>query len=107
MTSSAKPVGHLAGGHARPLLLFFYSPTQGQSRRVEGFIAQVLQRRQNHKVFSLMPINVHERPDLTKRFRIASAPTLLVVADNRVQARLEAPRGCEPIKQALQPWLRS
>jgi hypothetical protein len=32
-------------------------------------------------------------------------PTLLVVADRRVQGRLEHPRGCRDIEAMLKPWL--
>jgi len=90
----------------KPLLLFFYSPTEGRSRRVEGFLAQVLQRRQNHQAFRLTRINVRERPDLVERFRVSSLPALVVVSDRRVKARLERPRGSAEITQTLNPWLR-
>jgi hypothetical protein len=33
-------------------------------------------------------------------------PTLLVVADKRVQDRLVRPRGCGQIETMLTPWLR-
>jgi hypothetical protein len=38
----------------RPQLLFVYSRTSGSSRRAEGFLAQVLQRRRNHNSFRLI-----------------------------------------------------
>lgn len=91
---------------ARPRLLFFFSPLSGRCRRVEGFIAQVLQRRQNHETFSLVKVDVVERPDLLDRFGIDDVPTLLVVADRRVHARLVDPRGCRDIENLLAPWLK-
>ncbi len=33
---------------AKPSLVFFHSASSGRCRRVEGFLAQVLQRRANH-----------------------------------------------------------
>jgi len=45
-------------------LVFFYSPLSGRCRRVEGFIAQVLQRRRNHDTFELVRVSVDLRPDL-------------------------------------------
>jgi thioredoxin-like negative regulator of GroEL len=90
---------------ARPLLVFFHSKLDGRSRRVEGYLAQVLQRRLNHGTFTEHRIDVHERPDLAERFRIESVPTLVVVADRRVQARLEHPKGCRDIEAMLAPWL--
>jgi thioredoxin-like negative regulator of GroEL len=89
----------------RPRLVFFHSKLSGRCRRVEGFIAQVLQRRKNHGTFVLHEIDVEERPDLVERFHIDQVPTLLVVAERRVQGRLSHPRGCRDIEDMLKPWL--
>ena len=35
----------------KPGLVFFHSQRSGRSRRVEGYLAQVLQRRRNHATF--------------------------------------------------------
>ena len=90
----------------KPRLVFFHSTRSGPSRRVEAFLAQVLQRRGNHETFRLVRVATEERPDLVARFAIESVPTLVVVDGNRVSARLEVPRGCEEIEQLLAPWLR-
>lgn len=89
----------------RPQLLFFYSGTSGTSRRVEGFLAQVLQRRRNHASFRLYKIDVADRPDLVERLHIEQVPTLVVVDSKRVCARLSKPRGCVEIARTLEPWL--
>ncbi len=89
----------------RPRLVFFHSKLCGRCRRVEGFVAQVLQRRKNHGTFVLHQVDVEERPDLVERFRVDEVPTLLVVADRRVQGRLTHPRGCREIEDMLKPWL--
>jgi thioredoxin-like negative regulator of GroEL len=93
-------------GVQQPQLLFFYSATSVSSRRTEGFLAQVLQRRRNHQSFRLRPIEVAKRPDLVERFQIDAIPALFVVADKQVRARLDKPRGCAEISQALAPWLK-
>jgi thioredoxin-like negative regulator of GroEL len=93
------------GRSTRPTLVFFHSTVSGRCRRVEGFIAQVLQRRKNHGTFVLHEVDVEERPDLVKRFQIDEVPTLLVVAERRVQGRLSHPRGCRDIENMLKPWL--
>lgn len=90
---------------ARPRLVFFSSKVCGRCRRVEGFVAQVLQRRKNHGTFILHKVDVEERPDLVERFRIDEVPALLVVADRRVQGRLTHPRGCRDLEEMLKPWL--
>jgi thioredoxin-like negative regulator of GroEL len=89
----------------KPGLVFFYSSTSGRCRRVEGFLAQVLQRRRNHATFKLYRVDAEERPDLFDRFRVERTPTLLVLERNTVRGRLELPRGCKQIEEFLAPWL--
>ena len=91
---------------AKPILVFLYSPTSGGSRRAEGFLAQVLQRRRNHDTFDLRRVNFEERPDLAARLGVYSAPAIVVIDGNWVRARLERPRGCAELSTALAPWLR-
>ena len=108
VTSSAHAVKQTAAAETaadRPQLLFFYSLTSGRSRRAEGFLAQVLQRRRNHQAFRLRRIDVDQHPELVERFKIDAIPALLVVENKRVQARLHSPRGCAQITRTLAPWL--
>jgi thioredoxin-like negative regulator of GroEL len=86
-------------------LLFFHSTQSGHCRRVEGFLAQVLQHRRNHGTFKLVPVAEEARPDLLKRFKIDTVPTLVVVEGRSVAGRLERPRGCRDIEGFLAPWL--
>jgi thioredoxin-like negative regulator of GroEL len=83
----------LRGGAAarvtRPRLLFFYSARCGRCRRVEGFLAQVLQRRHNQSTFSPDRIDRQARLDLAERFGVAETPALVVVDGKRIEARLE------------------
>jgi thioredoxin-like negative regulator of GroEL len=90
----------------KPILIVFSSQIDGHSRRVEGYLAQVLQRRRNHETFSVRYVANEERPDLLERFRIEETPTLVVLEDRRVRGRLARPRGCEEIQTFLAPWLR-
>ena len=68
-------------------------------------VAQVLQRRRNHETFKLYKVAQEERPDLLERFGIETVPTLVVVENKHVRAKLEKPRGCRDIEKFLQPWL--
>jgi thioredoxin-like negative regulator of GroEL len=90
----------------RPRLVFFYSPQSGRCRRVEGFIAQVLQRRRNHDTFELVRVSVDKRPDLAEKFQIEEVPTICVVEGRKLRRRIVAPRGCRELEQELEPWLR-
>lgn len=91
---------------ARPQLLFFYSSSSGHSRRVEGFLAQVLQRRRNHDTFRVHRLDCDQHHDLARRCGVTEPPTLVVVEQKRVQLRIERPRGCTDIQKGLAPWLR-
>ncbi len=90
----------------KPRLVFFTSTVSGHCRRVEGFLAQVLQRRRNHGTFRLHVVEENERPDLVERFEVKALPTLVVVEGREERARLESPRGCRDIEALLAPWLR-
>lgn len=93
-------------GTARPRLVFFYAKQSGRCRRVEGFMAQVLQRRRNHETFRLYRVDAEESPELATRYGVSTLPTLVVVEERRVGGRLETPRGCREIETFLAPWLR-
>jgi thioredoxin-like negative regulator of GroEL len=101
-TVPARPIDRTT----QPGLVFFHSGLSGHCRRVEGFLAQVLQRRHNHSTFKLYRVDREERPDLVERFAIGDVPTLVVVDGKSVKGRLERPRGCREIERFLAPWLR-
>jgi thioredoxin-like negative regulator of GroEL len=90
---------------AKPRLVFFYAEASGRCRRVEGYLAQVLQQRQNHDTFSLYRVDSEQHPELVERFAVQVVPSLFVVEGKQVSARLEEPRGCRQIQQFLSPWL--
>lgn len=85
--------------------MFFHSAQSGSCRRVERFLAQVLQRRRNHGTFKLYRVDSQERPDLVERFGVDTMPTLVVVVGKSVRAKLSKPRGCRDIESFLAPWL--
>jgi thioredoxin-like negative regulator of GroEL len=102
---AAVPTGAAESATAKPGLVFFHSSRSGYCRRVEGFLAQVLQRRRNHETFKLYRVDEEERPDLVERFAVTTVPSLVVVEGKKVCARLEHPRGCRDIERFLAPWL--
>jgi thioredoxin-like negative regulator of GroEL len=91
---------------AKPGLVFVHSRSSGRCRRVEGYLAQVLQRRRNHDTFKLYRVAAEERSDLVRRFGVDTLPTILVVENKLVAARIVAPRGCREIEAALANWLK-
>lgn len=89
---------------SKPQLVFFHSPRSGRCRRVEGFIAQVLQHRSNHNTFDVVRVEVEQRPDLAEKFGIETVPTLCVVEGRRLRKRI-TPRGARELEGELAPWL--
>jgi hypothetical protein len=89
-----------------PRLAFFYSAVSGRCRRVDGFLAQVLQRRGNHDTFRVYRVPLEERPDLHERLRIERLPTLAVIEGKTEVGRLEQPRACRQIERFLAPWMK-
>ncbi|MFL5926613.1 MAG: thioredoxin family protein [Gaiellaceae bacterium] len=89
----------------QPRLLFFYDPSDGRARRVERYLAQVLQKRKNHEAFVVRKVDISDRPDLAQRFRVESG-ALLVVDGNQIRGRLHEPRTVVQIRELLEPWLR-
>jgi thioredoxin 1 len=98
-TPASKPVT------TKPSLVFFHSASSGRCRRVEGFLAQVLQRRSNHDTFEVLRVDADEHAELVEQFKIETIPTLVVVKDKQAQGRLPNPRGCREIERFLAPWL--
>lgn len=90
----------------KPRLLYFFDGKDGYSRRVDGFIAQVLQHRRNHETFQIHRIDVRAHPELAERFRVERTPTICVVDQRRLAVRAYRPRGAGEIQQLLAPWLR-
>ena len=95
-----------AGEQERPSLLLFFDRTDGYARRVDGFLAQVLQRRRNHETFRIHRIDVHQHPELAARFQIEGSPTICVVDNRRIVLRAHRPGGPRQLERLLSPWLR-
>jgi hypothetical protein len=90
----------------RPKLVVFSSSRSGSCRRLDGYLAGVLQRRANHDTFDCLRVDVDERPDLAARFRVDRVPVVLVLEDRTVKVRLTEPRTAVRLREALRPWLR-
>jgi thioredoxin 1 len=88
----------------RPLLLFFTSRRSGPARRMESLLAHIA--RKERDALRVRKVDVDERPELAARFRIAEIPSLALVKENRVVARLEG-RSTQPkIESMIDSHLR-
>lgn len=89
----------------QPKLLYFHSRTSGLSRRVEAFLDQVLQERQNHHSFSRARVDVDRTPQLAEHFDVLDIPAIVVLEDGRVVRKLEGRVSVGGIRDTLGPWL--
>jgi thioredoxin-like negative regulator of GroEL len=96
----------LSSQETRPRLLFFYDPKDGNARRVEAYLAQILQRRRNHDTFQIHRIDIHTHPNLVERFRIDRTPSICVITKRRLALRAVCPKGAQELQHLLAPWLR-
>jgi hypothetical protein len=88
----------------RPTLHFFYSPRSGPSRRVEGFLANVLQRGQRYRRFELKRVNCDNHRELARRsITRPIAAGARSGSDPRPWRRLSATRSHRTWETAISP----
>ena len=93
------------GARDKAMLLFFYSPRSGPSRRMDGLVSWLYVR--ERKRLRLRMVNVDACKDIAERFKVETVPTLLLVKDRRVVARLEGKVTGQQIDDAMLPHLRA
>ena len=88
----------------RALLVFFTSRRSGPARRMESLLAHIARKERDS--LRVRKVDVDERPDLAKRFRIAQVPSLALVKGRRVVARLEGRSTAPKIESLLDSHVR-
>jgi thioredoxin-like negative regulator of GroEL len=104
--AAASPTTSATSEDRRPQLVVAFSKTSGQSRRLDAFLALVLQRRRNHDSFRLIRLDVGQSPELAKRLGVEKVPTLVVIEHRKIAGRLVEPSDVRAIQAFLKPWLR-
>jgi thioredoxin 1 len=61
----------------RPLLIFFGATHSGPARRMESLMAHLA--RKERARLRVTSVDVNEQPELAKRFRVNTVPTLALV----------------------------
>lgn len=82
-----------------PLLVFFSSERSGPARRMESVLAHIARKERGR--IRVMRVDVDAHPELVERFRIEVVPTLVLVEDKRVAARLEGRASAPRIERVL------
>jgi thioredoxin len=97
--------GGTGGQRARKaLLLFFYSPRSGPSRRMDGIVSWLYVR--ERKRLRLQAINVDTHDEIASRFSVSSVPALILVKGGKVVSRLDGRVTGQQIDAAMLPHLR-
>jgi len=87
----------------RPLLVFFGASKSGPARRMESLMAHLA--RKERARLRVTSIDIDEQPELAKRFRVTTVPTIALVKGKRVVERIEGRASAPKIEQMLEPHL--
>lgn len=87
----------------RPLLVFFTSRRSGPARRMESLLAHIARKERDR--LRVTKLDVEDHPEVAERFRVAAAPTLVLVHGKRVVGRLEGRSTAPRIERMLEPHL--
>ena len=88
-----------SGRNRRGLLVFFSAWRSGPARRMESLLAQ-LARKERHRL-SVTNVDIEAQPELAKRFRVNSVPTLILVKGKRAVARIEGKANAAEIEELV------
>jgi thioredoxin-like negative regulator of GroEL len=86
------------------MLVFFTSRRSGPARRMESLLAHIA--RKERDTLQVKRVDVDERPDLAKRFRVDVVPALALVKGKRVVATLEGRATAPKIESMLDSHVR-
>jgi thioredoxin-like negative regulator of GroEL len=84
---------------ARPLLVFFSSPRSGPARRMESLLAHLA--RKERQRLRVAQVDIDEKVELAAKLKVASAPSLVLIKDRKVVARIEGRASAPQIETLL------
>jgi thioredoxin-like negative regulator of GroEL len=84
--------------NTRTLLLFFSSARSGPSRRMESLLAHIA-RKERHRL-RVVQVDVDERRDMADKLGVEAAPTLVLVREKQLIAKIEG-RASAPRIEAM------
>jgi thioredoxin-like negative regulator of GroEL len=103
MESHGATATELRTGSARATLVFVRRYSSGASRRMESLVAwvKVTQKRR----LDVLELDADRHSSLVAKLGVTSAPTLVLVKDNRVVGRLEGRASGRQIDDLIRPHL--
>ena len=86
-----------------PMLVFFTRSTSGPARRMESLLAHV-QRKERDRL-RVRRVDADEHPRLLEKFAVEKVPSLVLVIDQRVVARIDGRANMPRIEELLEEYL--
>ena len=89
----------------RLLLVFFTSRQSGPARRMESLLAHVARKERDQ--LDVKKVDVEDRPDIARRFRVDQAPALVLLKGGRIVARIDGRATTPRIEEMLDSHLHA
>jgi thioredoxin-like negative regulator of GroEL len=90
---------------ALPTLVFFTQATSGPARRMESLLAHVA--RKERERLNVRRVDAELHPGLVRKFAVTQVPTLVLVRDKKVIARIDGRASMPRIEELLETHLPS
>ena len=86
-----------------PMLIFFTRETSGPARRMESLLAHVARKERDR--LRVRRVDSDEHPDLLEKFAVEEVPSLVLVMEQRVVARLDGRANMPQIEHLIEQHL--
>jgi thioredoxin-like negative regulator of GroEL len=88
---------------AGPTLVFFTTATSGPARRMESLLAHVERKERGRLV--VRRVDADEHPQLVQKFAVTKIPSLALVVDKKIVARIDGRASMPQIEKLLDTHL--
>jgi thioredoxin-like negative regulator of GroEL len=91
------------GSEAVPILVFFTCATSGPARRMESLLAHVARKERGR--LRVQRVDTDKRRGLGQRLGVDEVPTLVLIVDRKVVARIDGRANLPQIERLLEAHL--
>jgi thioredoxin-like negative regulator of GroEL len=93
----------MAHAQQLPLLVFFTSNRSGPARRMESLLAHIARKKREQ--LRVRRVDVDRHPEIAERFQIEEVPSLALVMEKKIVARLDGRATAPRIESMLESHL--
>jgi thioredoxin-like negative regulator of GroEL len=93
----------MAHAQQLPLLVFFTSSRSGPARRMESLLAHIARKKREQ--LRVRRVDVDRHPEIAERFQIGEVPSLALVMEKKIVARLDGRATAPRIESMLESHL--